>query len=374
MSILDHIFLYTILFSMFFFATRISQQFINKHYWKVVSILIIFYSLILGSRYGWGNDYLWYKFRFEHPFAYKEENVGFRTLNIILAEIGLNYIGAYIFYSFIYITTAYILIKDYKENKYMLALFLPATLLQSTFTIRQSVAHSFIFLALHFLNHKKWIFLVLYLAITYSIHPGALLLIIPIFLFFLFYKKIISWKISIPIYITASLFTSFFTKKIIQVFTHFLPTLVLENKFDSYLQNDAWYNEDAIRETWMQSTLTLTLSMIFHIGIIYIGYISLKYRPKETILYFYNTVVIGMIITRFFWTFEIFRRISEPLIMLYFIPLGYSFYFLNHKIKCLSHKEKIISVISIIGMISYLLLYFGRFILQSPKYIFFWNK
>lgn len=374
MSNLDHIFLYTILFFVFFVITKFKQAFINKHFWKIVIIPIILYSIILGCRYGWGNDYLFYKKRFEDPFAYKEENVGFQFLNLLLHKFEFNYIGAYITYSVMYIVTGYILIKDYKENKYMLALFLPATLLQSTYTIRQSVAHCFIFLALYFFNHRKWSYSILMTAIAYSIHPVAILVPILILPLFLFLKRSIPWKISIPIYIIVSLSTNKLNTFFTSFFDHYLPQFTLNNKFNNYLQNERWYSVSAIQDNWTQGNLTLILSMFFHISIIYLGAISLNHKLKKNILYFYNIVVIGLVLTRCFWTLEIFRRIFESFVLLYFIPLGYSLYFLNHYRKQLSYLEKRLSMVAIICIITYLLLYYGRFILQSPRYIFFWNK
>lgn len=374
MSSLDHAFLYTLLFVVFFVFTQFRQSFLNRHYWQIVAIPIILYSLILGCRYGWGNDYLWYKLRFERPFFYKEEDFGFRTLNLSLSELGLNYIGAYITYSLIYIATAFVLIKDYKENKYMLTLFLPATVMQSTFTIRQSVAHSFVFLAFYFLSRKKWSYIAFMLLITYSIHPAALLLTVPIALFFLLKAKAIPWQVSIPVYIIASLLTEFLSSQITSIATQYLPMLSLSNKFDNYVQNEYWFNENAIQEEWKQGTLTLILSMAFHISIFYIGYIALKYRPKQKVIYFYNTIVIGFIMQRLFWTFEIFRRIATPFTILYFIPLGYAFFFLRHNIKRLPLLERNLCIIAITFILMYLVLFFGRFILQSPTYDFFWNK
>lgn len=78
------------------------------------------------------------------------------------------------------------------------------------------------------------------------------------------------------------------------------------------MQNDAWFGEDAIRENWKQGPLTLSLSMAFHIGTIYLGYLSLKYRPKADVTYIYNTVIIGFIGSRIFQTFEIFKRMTQP--------------------------------------------------------------
>lgn len=132
MSIIDHILLFTLLFAIFFAITRIPQKQINAHYWCILLIPIVCYSLILGCRYGWGNDYLWYKYRIEYPFRYDDEDWGFGSINLLLKNIGFNYVCVYILYSLVFILGAFTFIRDYANNKYLLAFFLPATLLLST--------------------------------------------------------------------------------------------------------------------------------------------------------------------------------------------------------------------------------------------------
>lgn len=378
MSILDHIVLFILLFYIFFILTRFKQSFLNKNFWKIVIMPILFYSIIVGSRYGWGNDYFWYKFRFEHPFAYEDEDIGFRYINLILRELYINYVGAFIFYSLIFIITAYVLIKEYKDNKYMLALFIPATILLSTFTIRQSVAHSFVFLAIFYLNKKQWKNAILMQPLIYVIHPAAIITMLVV-LFFYFYSQkkltLLPYIITIPAYIIVSVFTNYFNEFITFYFTRYIQLITIGNKFQSYISGtDMWFGENAIKEEWKQGNITLLLSMLFHISIIYLGYISLKYNPSRKIVYIYNTVVIGLILLRLFFTFEILRRIANPLVMLYFIPFGYAFSVIRFQRHNLSSKEKKLCNFCLVSTIVYLFLYFGRFILFSPNYVFFWNK
>lgn len=373
-SILDHIVLFILLFTIFFVFTKFNQSYINKHFWVIVAIPIIIYTLILGCRYGWGNDYLVYKFRYYHPILNRNEDMGFEIMNLVMNKIGFNYVGGFLTYSFIFITAAFCLIRDYKENKYMLAFFLPATILLSTFTIRQSVGHAFVFLALHFFHYKKYELTALMLAIVYSIHPGAILMIIPMLPLYYLVKKPFPMKLTIPLYTSAALLTDLFSSQVISLASQYLPMLTLENKFNNYLQNERWYGANAMNEQWKQSNLTLILSTACHVGIIYLGYIALKYKCQKKICYIYNTVVIGLITTRIFWTFEIFRRIAEAWAQLYFIPLGYGVYFFTHCYKKLKTEERIYSYCALAAILIYLFLYYGRFIFQSPKYIFIWNK
>lgn len=375
MSNIDHIILYIFLFYLFYSFVNYKQVYIVNNFWKISLFPIACYILILGCRYGWGNDYIWYKYRFQRPFSYKQESLGFKWLNVFLNEMGIGFIGAYIVYSLIFIVGAFILLKDYKENKYMLALFLPATLLQSTFTIRQSVAQGFAFISLHYLHKKQWKYLILMVALTYLIHPASILFFIVMTGLYYVTHHIIKPIYSIPIYLFLAFFGSILNTYVTTILGNVLPSISLIGKFNNYVQNDMWYNENAIKTEWSQGLLTLSLTTLSNIGIMYVGYISLKYSPKHIVSYVYNAVVIGLISQRLFWYFEIFRRISEMFVLTYFIPLGYAFSFLfsqDGNIKLARH-ERVWIRISIICILTYLVLYFGRFILMSPDYAFFWN-
>lgn len=375
MSILDHIFLFAVLFAVFVGITRIRQRYISKYYWQITFIPIILYSLILGCRYGWGNDYLSYKVRFERPFSYENEDIGFRTLNLFIHEINGNFVIAFIIYSLLFILGAFIWIKSYRGNKYMLALFLPATLFLSTYTIRQSVATSFIFLAFFFLSKKEWMYMMLMLITTYLIHPGALIVFLLIFSFYLGIKRPLPYKITILLYIIASLFATLFIQPILSASSIIMPYITFENKFQGYITNsDYWFNAESWDKNYIQGTFTKTLSMAFHVSIIYLGYITLQLRKQSNITYLYNSIVIGFITSRLFFALEILRRTADTIISFYFIPVGYAFFiFFNHN-HLLSTKEKYFCKTSIICIFAYLILFYGRFILLSPERIFFWNK
>jgi len=60
MSIIEHIILFSLLFGVYAFW---GKYLVNKNdmaFWQAAIVPI-------GSRYGWGNDYFWYKAQFENP-------------------------------------------------------------------------------------------------------------------------------------------------------------------------------------------------------------------------------------------------------------------------------------------------------------------
>lgn len=380
MSIFDHIFFFTILFYTFFVITRFNQRLINKSYWNYLLLPIILYTIIIGCRYGWGNDYFWYKFRIENPNAYAEEEIGFKTINLLFKWIGINYVGVYMIYSLIFIISGLILIKDYKANKYMIALFLPATLILETFTIRQSLSTSFIFLTLHFLHKKELKYAIITTCISLLIHGGNLIVLIPIITSLLisqyYSQKLLPWKITIPIYILFALAAEVFNKYAFMGINDIISSASLDNRYQSYIDNSSfWFSQEGSESKYEQGTLTLILSMLFHISIIYLCYTYIRktLNKNNHITYLYNCVVISLLLLRLFFTYEILRRVAETIFQFYFIPVGYSLYMYFNTNIIKSHFTKKICNISVCCILLYLILFFGRFILQSPSYKFVWN-
>lgn len=380
MSNIDHIIFFLFLFIVFYFITRLPQKYINENFWKIAIFPIIGYSFILGCRYGWGNDYFWYKFRIENPYAYDDEEIGFRLINVFLNYIGFNYVATFVVYSFIFIFLGFIFIKDYKYNKYMIALFLPATLILETFTIRQSLSTSFIFLALHFIYNKKYIHTFISISIVFFVHGGNITVLLPLLISLLISKYLtkepISWKITIPIYILFSLFSKQFEQYAFSIINDVTSSISLDNRFQSYIDNsDFWFSSEGSEDKYKQSTLTLTLSMLFHISIIYLcnKMIIKKNDGTYHVVFIYNCIVISLLLLRLFFTYEILRRIAETIFQFYFVPLGYAlFIYHNTKIK-LTNIESLFCRLSISCIYTYIILFFGRFILQSPTYKFIWN-
>ncbi|MFD0750799.1 EpsG family protein [Mucilaginibacter calamicampi] len=385
MSSAEHIILYIFLFILFIAWGKRNYNFnSNIQYWKLALIPILAYILIIGSRYGWGPDYLSYKDRFEHAFSYQEDQQGFKFLNQGMNSIGLNYIGAYIIYSLIFVTCAFMFIRSFgAEAKYMYAFFLPATLILTTSAIRQGIALSFVLLAWYYFDKRKWILFGLSILIGASIHTTILLTTAMIGMFYFSRKWLINWKVSIPLYL---FFTFVFDVSKIGVLSRYISTLSVESHFQSYIENaDTWFGKEAASDIYEQSIDALILSALFHVSIIYSGYITLKYRLNERLIWIYNVTVFGLIFDRAVFYFEILRRIAEPLMMFYFVVLGYVtlMYFNRNVIKQVAlfngssvaktNRTMYFFNMSIFTIMIYLLLFWGRFIFLSPDHLFFWN-
>jgi hypothetical protein len=386
MSYPEHLILFLILFTGFIIWGKYGSSTKNEvNYWMYSLLPILTYSVITGSRYGWGPDYLAYKIRLETALTYDEEQLGFKWINQTIKLLNIDYVGGFIIYSLIFMTSCFILIRSYrKASVYMYYFVIPATLLFVTNAIRQGLALSFVFLGLYFLNKKNWFGIVLSVFVGYSIHSSILVTVVIIGAVYLLIKKPIHWIISIPLYL---FFTFLFDPARIGFISEYISKYVsFDNSFQSYIdQSDIWFGEEAATDIYEQNLFALLTSSLFYISIIYLGYVALKFRSHPHIVYIYNLVVIGIVMYRVVFTFEILRRIAEPLVMLYFIVLGYAFFIIYSKSgEMHRHFSKNIKNVKnqffpyykffVACTVFYLVLFFGRFIFLNPTAIFYWNK
>lgn len=381
MSPSEHIVLYLILFSFYYLWGKcFSNQKDAIIYWVSAIIPILLYSFIVGSRYGWGNDYMSYKYKMEHAFTFPDEQIGFRWLNQAIDLMGLNFVGGYIIYSFIFILCAFILIRSYKkESKHMYVFLIPATFIFINYAIRQGIAFSFMMLALYFFNSKKWVLMIIAIIIGSIIHTSILVTIVMVGGIYILFKKPISWKITIPLYL---FFTFIYDVSNTAFISKMLGDISLGNKFQNYIDSsDRWFGEQAIEDAFIQSMPAKILSSLFNIAIIYLGYYALKFKENSKILYLYNVSTIGMIFLRAVYQFEILRRFALPMVILYFIPLGYAIYVfgyikrfhINFQIFKFSKIPLSLYYTYVFIIVFYLILFLGRFIFLNQEAMFFWN-
>ncbi|MDQ1086636.1 EpsG family protein [Siphonobacter sp. SORGH_AS_1065] len=377
MSEIDHILLFILLFLLFFYWGKVGSKVTSSYnFWQFAAIPILVYSIIVGSRYGWGPDYISYKYRLEHADTYKEEQVGFKILNQFINSSGFGFIGGYILYSLIFIICSFVLIRHFrKQGMYMYAFFIPSTLIFVTSAIRQGLALSFIMLAIYFYEKKRWITCILIIMIGYTIHSSILVTAIIMAIIFVFTKKPINWKITVIFYLIV---TIFFQKSSMNILTNFLQNNVnLTNGFQSYIDNaDVWFGDEGANDIFEQSTFTLVISSMFYISLIYLGYKALQIYPDLLISKIYNVVVIGIIFYRIVFLYEILRRFAEPLIMLNYIVLGYVFFVMsrqNISYAYLKPEDKVLLRLNASIVIIYLLLFWSRFIFMNPDAKFFWS-
>ena len=113
MSNIDHIVLFSFLFWLFFQISRMPQAKLKKNYWQVLSPLVFSYILIVGLRYGWGNDWWGYRASYNIPALEKKGEKGFTIINWLLQSIGADYTIATVVYTIIFLFGSLFFIKGY---------------------------------------------------------------------------------------------------------------------------------------------------------------------------------------------------------------------------------------------------------------------
>lgn len=377
MSSIDFIILYTALFGLFFSISQIKQKTINRNVLLWGLVLIIAFVIIIGMRYGWGVDYISYKYWIDNPK--EDENISFAKINSILSLIGFEYAEKFMFYALCMAVGGLAFLRTFHYNKYMIAFFLPAMFDSATTFIRQGFALSIFYFSIYYMWRKKHIIGVLLLLLCIGVHTGLLSTIIFPFLFLFlhkWYKKPFPILLTIPIYIIITISVDYVNNFFATNFTSAFTFLQYFGKFESYSENsDYWFGGDGVNEIYTQSIATMLMTLIFEASIIYLGAKSLKQKYNKRVCIYYNTAVIGMFIMRIGYYLEIIRRVGQLSMAFYFVPLGYAFsVFLKRRtLAAMSRQERIIAISAICCCVIFLLLFYGRTILLSPEKKFIWN-
>jgi len=380
MSIIEHIVLFSLLFIVYIFWGKYNANRGGAAFWLAAIIPIMLYVFVVGSRYGWGADYMLYMLQYEYPYLDILENaksqIVFTWFNELLKLMRFNYVGAYMVYSFIFITGAFVLLRSYGDtSKYMYCFLIPATLIFITGIIRQGVGLGFICMALAFFHNRKWLYMILAVLIAFNIHSVTVVTFGTIIGIFFIFKKPIHYSISIPLLV---FFTLVFDAMQLTFIADLISDLSIGNIFQKYIdRSDLWFGENAIREDVTQGAFAQMMSLLYQISLFYLGYLALKAQNNKQVLYMYNVVVIGIIFFRAVFNFEILRRIASPMQMFYFIPLGYIFYVYINIFKQPENRYallfKKLFPVGITVILAYLFMYWGRFILLNKWADFFWH-
>lgn len=384
MSPLLHIIVYLIMISVFYYFSKnvINNKYKNS-FWLLALIPIIIYSLIEGCRYNRGVDYPAYAYRFEHINPQEEQQILFLSLMQLLKFLGFDSVGAFITYSFLFITGTFFFIKktyNRDETQWMYFFALIAMTLRAESMIRQYIAQPFIFASIPFIINKKWIPAFILILIGINIHTGVLIQIPLIICSYFFIKKTFNWKVWILM-----LFLAYYVIPngiLVSTFTNLLSILHLDSIVASdhvmhYIEDsDRWLGEGSILKDAEQSFLTMTFQFIFEASVIYSSYKLLTKYPNQKVLFAYNIAVAGFILCRLFHGYEIFTRIMGQMDLYWFIPVGYSFYAINKEKKLYKNNQKEMMKIkeTLFLLCLYQFMFWARFIFLNSNAMFFWDK
>ena len=152
--------------------------------------------------------------------------------------------------------------------------------------------------------------------ISYSIHAVNLLNILFITAIYLILSaRAISFFISIPLF----LFGAFVLSDAID-WSYLEEGIALlggtNEKFLIYTDRTTqFFSSDAYNDAYTRSLGGKIFECVGHCCLFYLGYrVIEKIRPKKSIVSLYNVYVLGCIIDRCFWNYELLRRVFDPML------------------------------------------------------------
>lgn len=336
---LEHLLLFSILFFLSYVLTLLPSKDYEKNFWKTVSFFIIAYTIIVGFREGWGHDYYRYESAFntiETDYSY-DYDIAFWDFYRIVKAFGLPFSGWLVISTLTIIVSYFYIVKAMKGDKYMLMLFLPATITITTYAMRQFQAIAYINIAIglmlfseQLLKRKKLsiIMSVLLLLLAYHTHASSIIYALP-FLPFIFYKKTgaLPYKITIIAYLGCIGFSGIINAVFSDILLDLMQNLTVTDHLQGYVDHAEGrvLGSDAADEaTYGYGGAFQLFHYVAYIALFYVTGKALKIAPNKNVTIIYNIVVVALLLQEIFFVQEIMKRLIMPFYILYFIPLGYA--------------------------------------------------
>lgn len=386
LSSVDHILLYCIILLLAYIYDRQCRVINNIHYscsnnTSVVTLFLlgIIFVITEGLRYGRGGDQVGnYGPFYLHCLNAKAWGQQFETLFVWLNQAiynidpfrdALPYGIIFVVYALIFFICLYTYYKDKKkETKLFLVLAILATNYITEWTIRQGVSFSFILLGLHYLEQKRWKWMIGAMVIAFSIHHGNILaIVLPVVFYYFLNDKVIPWKITVPLFVFME-----YTMQIsvFQDFIHIISGYLNMSSSDvtlvGYMQDDALAREAEESEAWNRGIVTQLMTVFFYSSVLIVGAEACKVKNKVT--YIYNAFVVGIMILEPFRLAGSITRMFLVLSCLWFIPVAYAIY--NYK--QINHNNKMVKWAFLL-IICYLFSYYGRYVFLNADANYTWN-
>lgn len=265
------------------------DNFIKKDFFILIAVLTII--LVSGTRFETGYDFYNYHVFYTHHLADSLEplfKLSVQILNLFSEDSQL----MFFIYSFATILLIYFAITKmtkYKKTSLFIFLLIPGLYLNTFSIIRQGIAEAFFLLAVYYFvyenkNLKFWFFSLIAIGFHYS---AAL----PVLLIY-FFRKILSIKYSITIYLILLSFSIFLYK------INIAPILIslAPEKFDVYVE-------------FIQNTSLIKI-LVYNLFIVVLIIFQKQYIKAKSDLILLNFLFIGVLILNVFADFIPVTRLS----------------------------------------------------------------
>ena len=333
-----YVFLNIVLLVIFIITGKNIEQSPKKNFWNLYLPAIISYTLILGARWMRGVDYKHYQDIYNYGLGYEQKL--FSLINAFLNILGVDDIGIFFVYSFIFIFLAGFIIQYYRGIAiWLLPLFLFAFTSFDEWFIRQGLGYSFVFLFLKFLfeeNYsikKRFIGCILSILCACSIHSGNVFVIGVIILCYLLCRKPFDYRICIVLFLFSSYYFQYnmdFTY--VNYFLNYIQGF--DARLDEYIKRgDDWFSIYASSDDYYRRGVIKLFQTLGECAFFYFANMAFKlnknviddYKVKSLIVLF-NVYVIGSILGQMFFSVEIPKRVAMTIYILWCFPLAYTLY------------------------------------------------
>lgn len=353
-------------------------------YWKNAGICILMFTFVLGCRYMRGNDYAHYMDVYEYNLESGQKV--FTWLCLFMKYLGINAYMSFVVYATIFSSSLFVFLYRYRKYAYLI---FPLSVIALTFfheyMIRQELSYAFVFLYLNSLfcidfnrlikqkyldtdTVKNLCLCLVFALITASIH-SANIPVIALFTFvYIFIKKPISWKYSIPILVVSTYILS----KVVDLSAYnslFNLLGSVDDKFASYADNSSsWFGADGKEDTYTRKWYILIFEMLGHSSAFYLGYKILKeHLDIRSVTTIFNCYVFGSIFMNLFRELELLNRMGYVFAIWWFIPVAFILAFYR-KVNY-AWIEKLLHVFLIFYLYDYL-----KYLLMTPEMTsFLWD-
>lgn len=330
---LDYLFVTILLVFVYYFAgNNISK---GDKFWQNSILCVVSMIFAMGVRYGRGNDYLHYIDVYKYNL--EDRQLLFSWINQVLKCIKTQPFEIFAYYAIPFSVFSLILLSRYKiYAKYLFPLFVVGWLQYEESMIRQILGFSFGFVYLFYLfkidfnNIKKKANVIalveslIFLLCSYSIHSANVITLAFITVIYLFLKKPVYYKISIPLYLIAALYLS--TKSDTSFLNPILSFLSSQDdKFSQYADKaDVWFGKEGYSERYTANFLVKFFNVTSNCAIMYLGYKLLAGFKKigKSLITLYNVYVLGTILYDSFVNYEAINRITRYFYAFWIFPFA----------------------------------------------------
>ena len=273
MSSLDHIILYSLLFTMIICFCKASPKIRGIKFFLFSILIVLIFGYIEGHRYGRGTDGLTYKERYEVIFDLLEiKQPGYYYCMLILKYLGFDSIDMWFMLSIIVFIRNLVPID---VGKWMPFLSLFPMMMHMENLIKEFVSLPFIFLFMLYIIKRRYIISILFLFIGISIHTGTLILPLLFALTYYFNKYTIPLKNIILIVIASFTLGNYIQSSGIVVSLInklFSLGFIIDERFQNYFaESERWFGSDSILEDSQKGFVTTFLNFVFQLSYVYVS-------------------------------------------------------------------------------------------------------